>query len=152
ARSIWASGRCSISVKCCRIRAGSVMAPSSTLRRDAVVGDAAALRRALLAWYRRHRRAFPWRRTPDPYRVWVSEIMLQPPRASVPPPSHERLAARFRDVRALPRASMARVLAAWWGLGYSRRARHLHAAAGIVLREHAGRVPADPEVFGALPG
>src|SRR5437764_110558 len=124
----------------------------SRMLRPVVKRDVSDLRRRLIAWYRRHRRAFPWRLTRDPYRVWVSEIMLQQTRADVATPYYERFVALFPTVRALARAPEQRVLAAWSGLGYYRRARHLHAAAGIVVREHAGRIPTDAHAFGALPG
>ena len=114
--------------------------------------DATALRRAVLQWYRRNARALPWRRTRDPYRVWVSEVMLQQTQVATAQPYYERFVARFPTVRALARAPIDRVLAAWSGLGYYRRARHLHEAAGIVVREHAGAVPSEPRAFGALPG
>jgi A/G-specific adenine glycosylase len=94
----------------------------------------------------------PWRASRDPYRVWVSEIMLQQTQVATATPYYERFVARFPSVRALARAPLDRVLAAWSGLGYYRRARHLHEAAGIVVREHAGRVPSEPRAFGALPG
>jgi A/G-specific adenine glycosylase len=110
------------------------------------------LRRALLGWYRRHQRDLPWRRSPDPYKVWVSEIMLQQTQVAAATPYYERFVAKFPDVRALARADRARVMALWAGLGYYRRARHLHEAAGIVVREHDGRVPSDPRAFGSLPG
>jgi A/G-specific adenine glycosylase len=113
---------------------------------------AAGLRRALLQWYRRNARALPWRRTRDPYRVWVSEIMLQQTQVATAKPYYDRFVARFPSLRALAGAPLDRVLAAWSGLGYYRRARHLHEAAGIVVREHAGRVPSEPAAFGALPG
>jgi A/G-specific adenine glycosylase len=82
----------------------------------------------------------------------VSEIMLQQTRVTAALPYYERFVARFPDVGALARASRGDVLAAWAGLGYYRRARHLHEAAGVVVREHAGRVPSDPRAFAALPG
>ena len=110
------------------------------------------LRRALLQWYRENARELPWRRTRDPYRVWVSEVMLQQTQVATARPYYDRFVARFPSVRALARAPLGRVLAAWSGLGYYRRARHLHEAAGIVVREHAGRVPSEPPAFGALPG
>src|SRR5437773_1988283 len=112
------------------------MAGSPIVRSKAVVRDAAGLRRALLAWYRRHRRRLPWRDTRDPYRVWVSEVMLQQTQVATATPYYERFVARFPTVRSLARARPDRVLAAWAGLGYYRRARQLHAAAGIVVREH----------------
>ncbi len=84
--------------------------------------------------------------------MWVSEVMLQQTQVATATPYYERFVARFPDVRSLARAPRARVLAAWAGLGYYRRARHLHEAAGIVVREHAGRVPSDPRAFATLPG
>jgi A/G-specific adenine glycosylase len=84
--------------------------------------------------------------------VWVSEIMLQQTQVATARPYYDRFVARFPNVRALARAPLDRVLAAWSGLGYYRRARHLHEAAGIVVREHAGRIPSEPRTFGKLPG
>jgi len=78
--------------------------------------------------------------------------MLQQTQVATATPYYDRFVARFPSVRALARAPLDRVLAAWSGLGYYRRARHLHEAAGIVVREHAGRVPSEPRAFGALPG
>ena len=94
----------------------------------------------------------PWRATRDPYRVWVSEIMLQQTQVATATPYYERFVARFPDVRALAAADPEHVLAAWSGLGYYRRARFLHEAAGVVVREHAGSIPSDPRAFGELPG
>jgi A/G-specific adenine glycosylase len=111
-----------------------------------------ARRRALIAWYRRAARDLPWRKSRDPYRIWVSEIMLQQTQVATATPYYERFIARFPDARALAASPLDDVLALWAGLGYYRRARHLHAAAGVVVREHGGRVPDDPEVFAALPG
>ncbi|MCC6348554.1 MAG: A/G-specific adenine glycosylase [Candidatus Eisenbacteria bacterium] len=110
------------------------------------------LRAALLDWYRRERRDLPWRRTRDPYRVWVSEVMLQQTQVATATPYYERFVARFPDVASLAAAPADDVLAAWAGLGYYRRARHLHAAARTVVREHGGRVPAQAQAFAALPG
>ena len=118
----------------------------------ATPGARAALRRRLLAWYRRHRRPMPWRGIRDPYRIWVSEVMLQQTQVATARPFYQRFIARFPTLRALSRATEAAVLASWAGLGYYRRARHLREAARIVVREHAGRVPDDPEAFGRLPG
>ena len=94
----------------------------------------------------------PWRGTRDPYRIWVSEVMLQQTQVAAARPFYQRFLARFPTLDALSRARPAEVLAAWAGLGYYRRARHLHEAARVVVREHAGRVPDDPEAFGRLPG
>ena len=94
----------------------------------------------------------PWRGIQDPYRIWVSEVMLQQTQVATARPFYQRFIARFPTLGALSRAPEASVLAAWAGLGYYRRARHLREAARIVVREHAGRVPDDPDAFGSLPG
>jgi len=111
-----------------------------------------ALRAAVLRWYRRNRRDLPWRRTRDPYAIWVSEIMLQQTRVETVVPFYERFLKRFPTAGDLARAREADVLAAWSGLGYYRRARSLHAAAAVMVREHGGRVPEDLESLRALPG
>jgi A/G-specific adenine glycosylase len=116
---------------------------------DGGPGGGAASRRKLLAWYRRRRRDLPWRRTSDPYAIWVSEIMLQQTRVAAAIPYYERFLARFPDVQALARARIDDVLARWSGLGYYRRARHLHAAARIVAREGFPRTEAQ---WRELPG
>ncbi|MCB1054257.1 MAG: hypothetical protein KDD11_01940, partial [Acidobacteria bacterium] len=85
--------------------------------------------RLLLTWYDRHRRELPWRQNTDPYRVWVSEIMLQQTRVETVIPFYERFLERFPTVSSLAEAPVEDVLARWSGLGYYRRARQLHAAA-----------------------
>jgi len=109
-------------------------------------------RGALLRWYRRNRRDLPWRATRDPYAIWVSEIMLQQTQVATVVPYYLRFVERFPDVRALADCGTERVLAAWSGLGYYRRARALHAAARVVVERHGGRVPDDPVALRALPG
>ena len=94
----------------------------------------------------------PWRRTREPYPVWLSEIMLQQTQVATARPYYERFLKRFPTLDALADARPAEVLSAWSGLGYYRRARHLHEAVRRVRRDHGGRVPDDPEAFGALPG
>ncbi len=94
----------------------------------------------------------PWRRTREPYPVWLSEVMLQQTRVATARPYYDAFLARFPTLALLARARAGEVLEAWAGLGYYRRARHLHEAARTVMREHAGRVPDDPEAFGGLPG
>src|SRR6266542_1216815 len=128
--------------------------PADRTTRRAVRGgpDSAGWRGRLLAWYRRHRRPMPWRRTHDPYRIWVAEVMLQQTQVATVRPFYQRFLARFPDLAALSRAREPQVLAAWAGLGYYRRARNLRRAAQFVVREHAGRVPDDPQAFGRLPG
>jgi len=101
-----------------------------------------AARRRLLAWYRRNRRDLPWRRTKDPYAIWVSEIMLQQTRVVAAIPYYERFLARFPDVSALARARIDDVLTLWSGLGYYGRARRLHEAARRVAREGFPRTEA----------
>jgi len=114
--------------------------------------DDAARRAALLRWYRVHHRDLPWRRTRDPYAIWVSEIMLQQTRVETVIPFFERFLARFPTVGALARARETAVLTAWSGLGYYRRARNLHRGARLVVREHAGAVPQSLDGLRALPG
>jgi A/G-specific adenine glycosylase len=110
--------------------------------------------RALLAWYDRHRRAMPWRalpgQTPDPYRVWLSEIMLQQTTVAAVAPYYERFLARFPDLHALARAPEEAVMQAWAGLGYYARARNLHACAKAVAAQ--GAFPDSIDRLRALPG
>ncbi len=107
---------------------------------------------ALLDWFDAHRRPLPWRDAPTPWRVWVSEVMLQQTRASSVAPYFERFVERFPTPAALAAAPEDELLALWAGLGYYARARHLQAAARRVVEEHGGRVPDDVDGFGALPG
>jgi A/G-specific adenine glycosylase len=111
---------------------------------------------ALLAWYDRHRRVLPWRakrgERADPYRVWLSEIMLQQTRVETVGPYYERFLARFPTVRALAGARLGDVLKLWAGLGYYARARNLHACARAVAKQHCGRFPDTEAGLRALPG
>jgi A/G-specific adenine glycosylase len=111
---------------------------------------------ALLRWYDRHRRDLPWRarpgETPDPYRVWLSEIMLQQTTVATVSARFERFRARWPDFAALAAAPLDDVLHEWQGLGYYARARNLHAAARAVVSRHGGRLPADEDVLRDLPG
>lgn len=111
-----------------------------------------ARRAALLRWYRKQHRDLPWRRTRDPYAIWVSEIMLQQTRVDTVIPFYHRFLERFPSLAELARARESDVLAAWSGLGYYRRARNLHAGAGIVAREGGGEVPRTLDGLRALPG
>lgn len=111
-----------------------------------------AVRRALLAHYDGTRRDLPWRRHADPYRVWVSEMMLQQTRVETVIPYYRRWLERFPDVATLAAASVDDVLLAWQGLGYYRRARALHQGARTVREHHGGAVPRDHEGLRALPG
>jgi A/G-specific adenine glycosylase len=105
-----------------------------------------------LAWFDRHARDLPWRRDRDPYRIWVSEVMLQQTQAATVIPFFERFLDAFPNLNALAAASEQDVLRLWEGLGYYRRARDLHKAAQQLAAEHGGHVPHDPAIFGELPG
>ncbi len=110
------------------------------------------IRRKLLAWYARAARDLPWRRTRDPYRVLVSEVMLQQTQVSRVAEYYGRFVERFPDLRALARATPRAVREAWDGLGYYARARNLHAAARSVTRRHDATLPDTPEELVKLPG
>jgi A/G-specific adenine glycosylase len=115
-------------------------------------GSTKALGTQLLAWYDAHARALPWRETRDPYRVWLSEIMLQQTRVAAVIAHYQEFLRRFPNVEKLARAREASVLAAWSGLGYYRRARLLHAAARVVASERGGKFPETAEGLRELPG
>jgi A/G-specific adenine glycosylase len=112
----------------------------------------AKLSRSLLAWYDQHARKLPWRENRDPYRVWVSEIMLQQTRVAAVLEHYRRFLKKFPTVRKLASARESSVLAAWSGLGYYRRARMLHKAAKLVVKEYQGALPSDSEGLRQLPG
>lgn len=111
-----------------------------------------ALRDGLLRWYRRDRRDLPWRRTRDPYRIWVSEIMLQQTTVKTVSPRYEEFLGRFPDVKTLARSSEESVLRAWAGLGYYRRARAMREAAIKIRDVHGGAFPDRYEDVLSLPG
>ncbi len=107
----------------------------------------------VVAWQQRHgRRGLPWQDTRDPYRVWLSEIMLQQTQVQVVLGYYERFMARFPDVRALAAAEPGDVLAAWSGLGYYGRARNLHRCARVVVAEHGAAFPKTSALLETLPG
>lgn len=112
----------------------------------------AAIRRRLLAWYRANRRALPWRKSRDPYRIWVAEIMLQQTRIAAVIPYYERFLRRFPTVESLACARATEVLKHWAGLGYYSRARNLHRAAREIVRNHDGKFPKSLDAALALPG
>ena len=118
--------------------------------------DNRAIAPHLLRWYDRHRRTLPWRakagEAPDPYRVWLSEIMLQQTTVATVGAYFDRFVARFPTVQVLAKASLDDVLHAWQGLGYYARARNLHACARAVVAEHRGAFPDTVEGLRALPG
>jgi A/G-specific adenine glycosylase len=110
------------------------------------------LQSKLLRWYDREARDLPWRRTNDPYAVWVSEIMLQQTRVDTVVPYYQRFLERFPTAQALAEADEDSVLSLWSGLGYYRRARLLHAGVREVVARYGGEVPEDAEARLALPG
>lgn len=110
------------------------------------------IRRRLLAWFRRNARDLPWRRTRDPYSVWVSEVMLQQTQVATVVSYFERFLAAFPTVVDLAAASEEQVLRLWEGLGYYRRARQMHAAAAQIVLRHGGKFPTTVEEVRALPG
>lgn len=114
--------------------------------------NALAFKRRLLRWYRAEARDLPWRRTRDPYRVLVSEFMLQQTQVRRVLEYYPRFLARFPSVDHLSRARPAQVREAWDGLGYYRRAANLHRLARAVVRDHDGRIPSRPETLRRLPG
>ncbi len=115
--------------------------------------DENSLAAAVIAWQQQHgRHGLPWQGTRDPYRVWLSEVMLQQTQVSVVIDYYARFLQRFPDVAALAAAPLDEVLALWSGLGYYSRARNLHRCAQAVVAEHAGRFPASSALLATLPG
>lgn len=118
-----------------------------------ISSDEATVARALIAWHARHgRHDLPWQQERTPYRVWVSEIMLQQTQVATVIPYYERFMARFPDVRSLADAPLDDVLHLWSGLGYYSRARHMHRAAARMRDQHGAAVPVRFEEVAALPG
>ena len=110
------------------------------------------IRPKLLAWYSRNRRVLPWRKTDDPYAVWISEIMLQQTRVDTVIPYYQRFLERFPSLDSLARAPIGDVLKIWENLGYYSRVRHLHAAAREMVERFSGRIPDRMEELLSLPG
>lgn len=109
-------------------------------------------RRSLRAWYTRHARDLPWRRTADPYQIWISEIMLQQTTVTAVVPYFERFLERFPTVTALASADEQEVLRYWEGLGYYSRARNIHKTARLIVAEQGGNFPSEVEQLIGLPG
>ncbi len=110
------------------------------------------IRTKIADWYQENKRDLPWRRTEDPYAIWVSEVMLQQTRVAAAIPYFKRFLERFPDVRALAEADLETVLKVWEGMGYYARARNLHRAARMVVDQYQSRLPADFEELKKLPG
>ncbi len=111
-----------------------------------------AIQARLLEWFEKNERDLPWRRTRDPYAIWVSEIMLQQTQVTTVIPYYQRFLKSFPTVRRLAKADLSRVLKLWEGLGYYSRARNLHRASQIVLRDFHGRIPNNLKDLVSLPG
>src|SRR5690554_1404785 len=111
-----------------------------------------ALRKAIIAWFQREARDLPWRRTRDPYAIWLSEVMLQQTRVDQGMPYYERFLEALPDLASLAAASQEQVLKLWEGLGYYTRARNLHKAAGMVQAQYGGAIPRKAEILQLLPG
>ena len=124
----------------------------SSFSQASAAGKAREIAPLLLDWYGRHARRLPWRDQPEPYRVWVSEIMLQQTRVETVRPYFERWLGFFPTVQALASASEHKVLQAWEGLGYYSRARNLHRAARQIIAEYGGQIPGEREMLEKLPG
>ena len=111
-----------------------------------------AIRRKLLRWYDKHRRDLPWRRTRDPYALWIAETMLQQTQVATVTPYYERFLRELPTVHDLHRAPLGKVLALWSGLGYYRRAENLKKSAREIVRKYSGHLPDDYDALLALPG
>jgi A/G-specific adenine glycosylase len=121
-----------------------------------MIKDAAEIKnllgRKLLAWYKHHQRSLPWRNTNDPYRIWISEIMLQQTQVNTVIPYYQRFIKSFPNVRTLADAPVQDVLKIWENLGYYSRARNIHAASRIIINQWDGRIPDKLEEIKAIPG
>jgi A/G-specific adenine glycosylase len=109
-------------------------------------------RNLLVEWYRRHLRRLPWRETDDPYRIWVSEVMLQQTQVQTVLPYYQQFLRDFPDIQTLANANLQAVLKAWEGLGYYARARNMHRSARVIHEQHAGIFPDSWDVLRELPG
>lgn len=128
------------------------MARVSPPKESAAARFESTLRKNLLRWYDTHRRDLPWRASRDPYRVWLSEVMLQQTRVNAVLEHYREFLARFPTVEGLASERLDSVLAAWSGLGYYRRARMLHKAAKTIVTEHNGKFPGSSAELRRLPG
>jgi len=141
----------------CPILANHYNAPVSVKKTKPVIpqGDAArtrSIRRSLLVWFAANARDMPWRRTRDPYAIWVSEVMLQQTQVDTVIPYYHRFLDTFPTIGRLAAADLDRLLKVWEGLGYYTRARNLHKAARAVVENHAGQIPDDLDALLSLPG
>ncbi len=110
------------------------------------------LQKSLTRWYVKYHRELPWRKTTDPYLIWISEVMLQQTRVDTVIPYYKKFIERFPVIGDLAESDLALVLKHWEGLGYYTRARNMHQAAGIICKEYGGKLPEDQEELLRLPG
>lgn len=132
----------------------TILSDYSSLSAESII-DGRWLRRfrqRLRNWYRKHARSLPWRTDPDPYRIWISEVMLQQTQVATVIDYYQRFLKRFPDLKTLAAAGEQEVLRLWEGLGYYRRARQLHRAAIQIVNDHDGVFPSDRASLLALPG
>jgi len=106
----------------------------------------------ILKWYKKSARDLPWRHTQDPYKIWISEIMLQQTTVNAVIPYYKRWVRKFPDVRSVARCSSTKILRMWQGLGYYSRAKNIHASAKIITGQYKGRIPDDRQTLKKLPG
>lgn len=106
----------------------------------------------LIQWFKKNKRSLPWRETTDPYKIWVSEVMLQQTTVNTVIPYYKKWVRRFPTVRSLARARLKTVLKLWQGLGYYNRARNLHAASKFLVKNFDAKIPSTKEALGSLPG
>lgn len=106
----------------------------------------------LMRWYQKNKRPLPWRETRDPYKIWISEIMLQQTTVNAVIPYYQKWIKQFPDFQSVASASTQKILRAWQGLGYYQRARNLHATAKIIMAQHQGKLPNDIQIIRELPG
>ena len=106
----------------------------------------------LLSWYKKSARELPWRKTSDPYKIWISEIMLQQTTVAAVIPYYERWIVQFPTVQTVAEAPLQTILKTWQGLGYYSRARNIHKSAQVILSEHESIIPKDPQVLRKLSG
>ena len=116
------------------------------------ISDIRDIQHRLIQWFRRQGRDLPWRETRNPYRIWISEIMLQQTQVDTVIPYYQRFLKAFPTVEVLAKADLSRVLKIWEGLGYYSRARHLHQAAKRIVKEFNGRIPDRLNDLLSLPG
>jgi A/G-specific adenine glycosylase len=108
--------------------------------------------KSLAYWYKKSARSLPWRKTRDPYKIWISEVMLQQTTVNTVIPYYERWVRDYPSIEKVASAPLGRLLKNWQGLGYYQRAKNIHKAAGFFLREHKGRIPQDPDLLRNIPG